>query len=460
MVRSVPGRHAVAAVTLALLAGCFDSSNQGGLDDGELAGEPFFGVHTVIDPLAGLGEPSLGVAPNGTLYTNGHGSNPAGAPTLGGVPHSGGGVYRSTDDGLTWTRVGDPIAPMHGVDPDLAVDADGAIWYLVDWVGCNAVGVSRDQGETWRSNPASCNAPVNDRPYVIPTSGGTAYLFSMEYGTYRDHASKTTDYGLTWIPTTPIDMDSTKGGPGWSSGGFINRATGTLFLTWTYQHGIEWQYNQQTHWSPGYALTRDGGASWSTGVTGTLSGDGGPGHVQDAFGMGWVTGAADEEGNVYLSWAELAEAGTLVAFTVSTDDGRTWRDPVRLDPGPGSRIMPYLTAGAKGKIAIAYYAADEAVHPHEVTGEWNVTLSWTEDALAANPVFQHGQLSDGPIKRGQIWVNGAAGGTAEGQEAQFQDYFQARVLPDGRVGAVFNSMLHGDQLVNVYASTREPILGP
>ena len=141
-------------------------------------GEP--GVFAVVDPEGGHGEPSFGVAPDGTLYANGRGGR-------------GGGVYRSADAGATWERIATPVDPMPNFDPDLAVDADGAVWFSALWIGCTSVGVSRDGGESWSFNPAACNAPVSDRQYVIPTEGGEAFLYSHQLPTFWQMAARTKD---------------------------------------------------------------------------------------------------------------------------------------------------------------------------------------------------------------------------------------------------------------------------
>ena len=44
-----------------------------------------------------------------------------------------------------------------------------------------------------------------DRQYVVPTTGGTAYLYSHQLPTFWQMAAKTTDYGVTWIPTTLVE---------------------------------------------------------------------------------------------------------------------------------------------------------------------------------------------------------------------------------------------------------------
>lgn len=421
-------------VPLVLLAGCaagpLQTASTEGIDDLAPPAKPR--VESVLDPEGGHGEPSFGVAPDGTLYANGEGGE-------------GGAVYRSTDGGATWERIATPVEPMPNMDPDLAVDKDGTIWFSALWIGCTSTATSKDGGETWTMNPLACNAPVSDRQYVIPTSGGTAYLYSHQLPTFWQLAAKTTDHGATWIPTAPVEPPTNTIATrmsGWGGGGFWNEAKDSVYLTWTWSEGGL----TGTTWTPGFAVTRDGGASWETGAAQSNGGD--------RLGLGLVVGAADKAGNVYLAWGETLEESTAVFMARSTDDGATWTGPFRVDEGNGSKVFPAITAGAAGKVGIAYYEADVPGFPDDADGQWNVTLAWTDDALAPTPAFTRMTLNAEPVKDGPICISGT---TCQGGR-EFLDYFQVHVLPDGRVGAIFNA-LRDDTLLEVFAATDAAILG-
>jgi hypothetical protein len=438
---------ALLLVTVLSLAGCLgpDPTDAAAVDDllPDLPGT-VARVVSVVDERGGMGEPSLGVAPDGTLYTNGRDHDRAAGPDSGAV-------YRSTDGGATWAFVAAPAAPFPNLDPDLAVDVDGTLWYDILYLGCNVVSVSRDGGATWTTNPAVCNGPVGDRQYVIPTKGGTAYLYYHQLPTFQQTAKKTTDYGLTWTPLPPTEpvgghllLDE---GSGWGGGGFWNPVTDSVFFTYTWNRG---GLVGEGGWSPAASVTRDGGLTWELV---TVANAGGRAH-----GLSLVVGAADAAGNVYLAWSETTDDDSGVYFASSADDGATWSAPKRVDRGNASNVFPAITAGPAGEVAIAYYESDESGYPSDVSDEasWNVTLAWTGDALAEAPTFAYGQLSTHTVKRGPICPDGT---TCDGNR-QLLDYFSAKRLPDGRVAAVWASTEDVEGVtVNVVGVTDATVLG-
>jgi hypothetical protein len=428
---------ALAAVLL--LAGCLQSDRDPDpvTDTPPVEPAPFGLVESLIADDDGGSEPSLGVTREGHLFTD-----------------LGSEVYRSVDEGRTWEHLGNPSAPVPNFDPDLAVDVDGNVWESRLYIGCAAVAVSQDDGESWTSNPAVCPLAGGDRQYVVPTTGGEAYLYFHQLPSFHQTATKTTDYGRTWIPTGPVEFPDhfllANGGSGWGGGGFWNPVTGSVFFTFSYSHsggadsigGVS---------GAGYSVTRDGGLIWTAGQAAQLEGR--------QLGLGLVTGAADDAGNVYLTWGEALgdDSDDLAIFVVaSQDDGVTWGDKVRVDAGTGSKVFPVIVAGEAGKIAVAYYEGSEAAFPDDMDGTWNVTLAYTSDFFG-NATFAHGQLTTTPVKEGPICISG----TSCTANREFADYFDAVRMPDGRVGVTYNLLEDGDgDLRNGFALTSADLLGP
>lgn len=392
------------------------------------AAKPFVRVESLVAPNDSGAEPSLGVAPDGTLYTDLF-SN----------------VYQSKDNGTSWTNLGDPNPNIPNNDPDLAVDVDGTVWESrLYGAACNAVSVSRDAGATWTHNQAACVGPVHDRQYVIPTKGGTAYLYSHQLPSFQQLAMKTTDYGATWLPTMPPEgagnVIFVTGSSGWGGGGFWNPQKDSVWLTFTFNKGSA--LSSETH--AGYARTADGGQTWTLGFAGDLKGQ--------QLGLGLVTGAADDAGNVFITWGEADGNKVAVYVAGSQDEGATWQVR-RMDDGTGSKVFPVAVAGAAGRVGVAYYEAGEDAFPDNVQGDWNVTLAWTEDFFGNGTILQ-GQLTTQPVKHGPICISGT---TCTG-DREFADYFDAVRMPDGRVGVTYN-VLRSGALGNGFSLTEEPLLG-
>ncbi|MHB8585422.1 MAG: sialidase family protein [Thermoplasmatota archaeon] len=432
--------------------------------------------NTIMDTDGGQGEPSMGIAPNGDIFADS-------ATNFGPLQ-----ALRSTDGGHTWKSLGIPLAPYPDYDPDLAVSSDGSVW--LDELTqtetpagaapspaplCAAASVSRDSGNTWsQPNPYACFPPGSDRQYIIPTKGGEAYMYlhQNEVEASYQGVSKTTDYGATWTPqgwgdgptSTNPSPDFLASGSDWGGGGFWNAKTGSVYMTFTYFTG---QFPQSDlpvsvpglpsnfSWHPAYSVSHDGGKTWHLAMLPTAGG------APDG-GLSLVVGAADSAGNVYIAWAEADgkdQQDMHVYLAVSKDDGGSWSKPVQIDVGNHSKIMPAITAGAPGHVAVAYYEADEHGYPTNLTlqAHWNITLAWTADALAATPTFEHGQMSTHTPRLGTICADGDG---CYRSRQQLLDYFALKTTPDGRVASVWTSTQ--DQpgtTVNVFGITALPLLG-
>lgn len=417
-----------------LLAGCLDGGTDDGPEPTPTVGPetPFLERITVIDAGRGQGEPSLGVTPDGVLFTN-----------IGSL------IYRSRDGGATWEDLGDPAAPIPNNDPDLAVDVDGTVWESRLYaLACNEVSVSRDQGDTWSTFPVVCEGPVGDRQYVVPAEGGTAYLYWHQVPTFYQTVMKTTDYGQTWTPTMPAETPDghllLTEGSSWGGGGFYNPTTGSVFLTYTRSPGIAGGAVDGFE-APGFSVTRDG-FNWEEGV--------GPAFNGSRLGLGLVMGAADDAGNIYLAWGEAQGDDIAVYVAGSRDDGATWTGKMRLDDGEGSKVFPAIAAGQDGQVAVAYYEGDEQAYPDDMHGNWTVTLDWTTD-FWGDAAWQRGSLANDTVKQGPICISGT---TCTGGR-EFLDYFALERMPDGRVATVYNTLEEG-VLRNQFAITTEPLLGP
>jgi hypothetical protein len=65
--------------------------------------------------------------------------------------------------------------------------------------------------------------------------------------------------------------------------------------------------------------------------------------------------AVDDAGNGYTTWSTFDEKGCDVYYAASTDNGKSWNKPVKVNTGSGCATFPWITAGDDGNIALAWY---------------------------------------------------------------------------------------------------------
>jgi photosystem II stability/assembly factor-like uncharacterized protein len=177
-----------------------------------------------------------------------------------------GGVYKSSDGGLTWTNTTSGIANLHGYDAfsDLVLDPSND-QTLYTAVGCyrgdtaNGIYKSTDGGATW--------APAGNAPQGItlgrialalaPSSPQTLYASIANPVTGQLLGLwKTTDGGNTWSPlaTTPNYLGGVGKGQGWYD---------TTLIVDPGNAAIVYAGGSSAGGSPGFIQSTDGGNTWT-----------------------------------------------------------------------------------------------------------------------------------------------------------------------------------------------------
>ena len=77
---------------------------------------------------------------------------------------------------------------------------------------------------------------------------------------------------------------------------------------------------------------------------------------------------ADDAGNIYLTWGESYDGDVAVYVAGSQDDGLTWTEKVRVDNATTGKVFPVVTAGADGRVAVAYCGSQGAPGPAVLGG--------------------------------------------------------------------------------------------
>ncbi len=275
-------------------------------------------------PYLGAGDPWLSFSPNGDLYC----ISLAG-PSLSSTYSV---VCKSTDGGMHWT------APLILDTPDFSPDkvtitADPTDWHFVyaAWSrnylkNRNAIAFARstDGGQTWEPTRSNLQTPsgqfaYNSQILVLPDST-LVDMFLIQFNKPNQPVTgqtlelmRSTDKGLTW--SAPI----------------IVEAAETIL-------------RQDT---TGFTLTVDPD-------TGQLVRD----TDQPSF-------AADNSGNLYAVWEDGRFSNFQyndVAFSMSSDGGFTWSQPIRLNQTPFNSVplnrqafYPVIAVAPNGTIAVTYY---------------------------------------------------------------------------------------------------------
>lgn len=170
----------------------------------------------------------------------------------------------------------------------------------------------------------------------------------------------------------------------------------------------------------------------------------------------------DDQGNLYVVWDDLGggdfELGIYSSY--STDGGKTWAAPTRLDNGEGVAIWPWLAVGDQGNVAWTWLQLNgEAVaddlddmnplkgHPAEFAeGTWDVHVAMSQTGLGCatndTPGFTEVTASTTPVHTGTI-CNGGTACQAAAIDRRLGDYFANTIAADGSVVIAVSDTMSG-----------------
>ena len=151
----------------------------------------------------------------------------------------------------------------------------------------------------------------------------------------------------------------------------------------------------------------------------------------------------DDNGNLYATWDESGEGARAAGiwFSSSSDRGRTWADPVRIDEGKNTDIWPWLAVGDEGKVAVTWLQNSTSIPGHNAEDApedsgWNVMVAQTLNGLGCGggenvAGFKVTKASSEPVHKGTI----CQGGTlcqAQAIDRRLGDYFANEIDSEGR----------------------------
>jgi hypothetical protein len=166
--------------------------------------------------------------------------------------------------------------------------------------------------------------------------------------------------------------------------------------------------------------------------------------------------AVDSAGNGYTTWSTFDKDGCDVYYAASTNNGKSWGAPIKVNQTPGCATFPWITAGDDGKIALVWYQTSATTigksptvaqrgrslamgNPTDLAkapllafqdevdknATWHVRAAAITGATSAKPKVYEGEVPTktpvmvGPLNR-ELW-----------------DFFQLDIGPDGRIYIAF-----------------------
>ncbi|MHB8585051.1 MAG: sialidase family protein [Thermoplasmatota archaeon] len=398
-------------------------------------------------------EDSVAVAPDGTTYVA--------------TPID---VWRSDDMGKTFQPLGtkgcglndfEPVplpdcGPYDTTNPGLSGPGDGALAVspngTVWWAGLGGresipVQYSLDKGKTWSKPWDAARGNSTDREWIVTDSLGHVFVSWRDF----DNSSDTKCSGPAvpalqscQSPPAMVDMRVLANGS-WSPVLHVapDRHEGPIVS----DPASGWIYLPLSDGVVSVARSHDMGKTWQmVNLTGT-----------PALTHIFPVMTADTAGTLYLAYSAdpnsptnalsadptgLSQNGWLdqsqVFVSVSHDHGATWSKPMAVSPAGHTAIFPWVTAGAPGRVAVAWYEGTLGTPNERLPDVWHVAVAMSTTADAASPTWKSSFVSETPNHIGSICTQGGLC-LLTGGDRSLLDFFEMRLLPDGSPVLAFSA---------------------
>lgn len=297
-------------------------------------------------------------------------------------------IAYSTDSGSHWQTAADTAPKKFKVSGDVSVTYDNKGHAILCYIAFNKLGTfnywghatntngiyihrSLDGGKTWEPLPITVSEqiqkpgiPMEDKPYIVADVShgpyaGNLYIAWTRWGLKDSRMvfTRSTDDGKTW--TAPMEIDQHPGLPRDDNGaleGFDGAvgADSTLYTVWSFGDDIQ------------FTISRDGGKTFSK-VRNIIHTAPIMFAVQDfQRANGFPQIAVDphsgdyKHAHLYVTWSDYRNGDIDVFCASSSDGGRHWNAPVRVNNDPihdgADQFFQWLTVDpVSGAVSVIFY---------------------------------------------------------------------------------------------------------
>ena len=377
-----------------------------------------------------------------------------------------------------WRTGGDVSATFdnkgHVYLSSLHFDKLGSASYWAHGAGRNGIFVRRslDGGKTWEKEAATVKAFQGTEPEIqwedmprifadnVPTSPfqGNLYVGWIEWQIDKSIIlfARSTDQGKTF--STPLRISTHAGLPRDDNGGLVGfvgvvGADGTIYAIWN--DGANITFTTSADGGKSFAPSRaimDVGAPYFGGATGIP----GVARVMGFPQIGVDSREGERGGTLYVAWSDFRNGDVDVFSSSSTDHGRTWSAPVRINTDPqhdgNDQFFQWMAVDPiTGAVYVQFYDRrdDPANRKTSFTlarsddgGKTFINYAWTRARFESEQAFlgDYTWLAAYNNRVYGVWTETAPGLAKKRHEAARQDKRSATTAV--RVGTADFSGLH------------------
>ncbi|MDX6288111.1 MAG: hypothetical protein QOG53_3596 [Frankiales bacterium] len=401
------------------------------------------------------GEPSLSVAPDGVHLVA---STPGSTPDGGGVQY-----WHTANRGKTW-KTTFSTSPQGGGDSELEYMPDGSIISADLEVTDSYIHRSTDHGKTWAA-VGKAGVEQDRQWFAHSPDGKTAYLVYHDFVLEAEMFARSSDGGKTWpvsdganqitsvdqITAPGIAKTQLNGTPASLLDQGVNTFSGPMLVD---NNGKDLYVvysisDLQSNIDPNAGVPPFGGTrglvvmhsdqagaagSWTSHYAVTV-----PKNIQGSQEYQTATlfpwGMIDAKGTVYVVFNSTVGAPDdhfHQYYVYSTDKGKTFSKPVKLDKlplGTGSATFAAGAAGAPGVIDVAWYESPTGV-PSDDNSTWYVHFAQVVGADTPKPKVTEQAVTTIPNHTGGQCLQGILCGIGPGSsDRSLLDFFEVVINP-------------------------------